>query len=120
MDNLLIRQAAIDHLRAIIDATDENGRYDIGFIDGLEFCIDHLSTMPSVQLDWNEMLVLCDNCGHEIHVKRTDVKPIIKSNRGHWVSDEDGNLKCSECGQSGIGDNYCEHCGADMREDGNG
>ena len=27
---------------------------------------------------------------------------------GHWVVDEDGNIKCSECGYHGVGDNYCE------------
>lgn len=35
---------------------------------------------------------------------------------GHWVVDEDGNIKCSECGHSGVGDNYCERCGAKMNE----
>ena len=43
------RQAAIDHWRSMIDATDEGDRYDIGFDDGLEFCISDLSTMPSAQ-----------------------------------------------------------------------
>ena len=37
--------------------------------------------------------------------------------KGHWIVDEDGNIKCSECGQTCVGDNYCEHCGADMREE---
>ena len=117
MSDLINRQAVIDHLRAIINATDDISGYNVGFIDGLEFCIDHLSTMPSALPDWNEMLVLCDNCGHAIHVKRTDVKPITDRKKGHWVSDENGDIKCSECGRLGVGDNYCEHCGADMREE---
>lgn len=33
---------------------------------------------------------------------------------GHWVVDEDGNIKCSECGHYGVGDDYCERCGAKM------
>ena len=33
---------------------------------------------------------------------------------GHWEVDDDGNVKCSECGYSGVGDNYCERCGAKM------
>lgn len=37
--------------------------------------------------------------------------------KGHWVVDEDGNIECSECGHSGVGDYYCERCGADMREE---
>ena len=48
------RQAAIDHWRAIIDATDESNRYNMGFADGLEFCISDLSTMPSAQTDMSE------------------------------------------------------------------
>ena len=35
---------------------------------------------------------------------------------GHWVVDEDGNIKCSECGHCGVGDNYCERCGAKMED----
>lgn len=35
---------------------------------------------------------------------------------GHWVVDEDGNITCSECGHHGVGDNYCERCGAKMDE----
>lgn len=49
MSDLINRQAAIDHWRSIIDATDGGNRYDIGFNDGLEFCISDLSTMPSAQ-----------------------------------------------------------------------
>ena len=43
-----------------------------------------------------------------------DVAPVV---HGHWVVDEDGNIKCSECGHHGVGDNYCERCGARMDED---
>ena len=49
IDDLISRRAAIDHWRAIIDATDESNRYNMGFIDGLEFCISDLLTMPSAQ-----------------------------------------------------------------------
>lgn len=35
---------------------------------------------------------------------------------GEWVVDEDGNIKCSECGHCGVGDNYCERCGAKMED----
>lgn len=40
-----------------------------------------------------------------------DAEPI---RHGHWVVDEDGNITCSECGHHGVGDNYCERCGAKM------
>lgn len=31
------------------------------------------------------------------------------------ISDEDGNIKCSNCGSSQCWGNYCMDCGADMR-----
>ena len=36
---------------------------------------------------------------------------------GKWISDEDGNICCSVCGRDGVGESFCEHCGADMREE---
>lgn len=40
-----------------------------------------------------------------------DTEPV---RHGKWIVDEDGNIECSECGCHGIGDNYCERCGAKM------
>lgn len=31
-----------------------------------------IKDLPSAQPDWNEMLVICDCCGHAIHVKRKE------------------------------------------------
>ena len=59
--DLIDRQAAIDHWRLIIDATSMDSRYNMGFVDGLEFCINHLSTMPAVQPQPEED---CDTCKH--------------------------------------------------------
>lgn len=36
--------------------------------------------------------------------------------RGKWIVDEDGNIECSVCGHHGVGDLYCERCGAKMDE----
>ena len=54
MDDLT-RQTAINHWRAIIDATDESNKYNMGFVDGIEFCINDLSTMPSAQPEPQEI-----------------------------------------------------------------
>ena len=42
--------------------------------------------------------------------------------RGHWKLQKDGNAICSECGFAQVcawdvegWDNFCHHCGADMR-----
>ena len=32
--------------------------------------IEAIEQLPSVQPDWNEMVVICDCCGHAIQVKR--------------------------------------------------
>ena len=57
-DGSTSKQAAIDHFRLIIDATNTDSRYNMGFVDGLEFCINHLSTMPSVQPE----IIRCKDC----------------------------------------------------------
>lgn len=60
MDDLISRQAVIDlwekyHPTIAVDAM----QYDA-----------ELRQLPSAQPDWNEMIVICDCCGHAIHVKR--------------------------------------------------
>ena len=60
MNDTIYRQAAIDHWRSIIDATDGCDRYDMGFNDGLEFCISDLSTMPTAQQE----IIRCKDCKH--------------------------------------------------------
>ena len=44
---LISRQEAIDHFQSIINATEGNGDYKTGFVDGLNFCIDFLKYLPS-------------------------------------------------------------------------
>ena len=48
-----------------------------------------------------------------------DEQPTIEAEpvrHGHWSVDEDGNIECSVCGTPGVGDNFCERCGAKMDE----
>ena len=44
-----------------------------------------------------------------------DVKPTIYAN---VLVDEDGNIKCSNCGNSECWGNYCMNCGAKMEKRG--
>ena len=47
------------------------------FVYGENVCkavASRLKELPSVEPNWNEMLVICDNCGHAIHVKRIEVE----------------------------------------------
>ena len=58
MSDLRSCREAVDHFQLIIDATNTDSRYNEGFVDGLEFCISHLSTMPSVQPE----IIRCRDC----------------------------------------------------------
>lgn len=99
MSDLIDRQAAIDHWRSIIDATDEGDRYNMGFDDGLEFCISDLSTMLSAE-------------------------PERKT--GQWLQiSPAGIYECSECAQMVMTEDigcykYCHGCGTYMGGDTDG
>lgn len=43
-------------------------------------CVDNA---PTIEPDWTGLMVICDNCGHAIHVKRIDVKPTIEPQK--WI-----------------------------------
>lgn len=66
---------------------------------------------------------MCDECWSEKCERRchewlliNDAPTVDPVKHGRWMVDEDGNIKCSECGHRGVGDNYCERCGAKMDE----
>ena len=54
---------AVEHFRRVIEATENNGAYNEGFIDALEFCIATLSTMPTARTE-SEQFKSCKNCIH--------------------------------------------------------
>lgn len=54
-----------------------------------------------------------DACDAICEAPTVDVRENI---HGMWIHDEDGNIECSVCGHHGVGDLYCERCGAKMDE----
>lgn len=34
--------------------------------------MEQINAMPTIEPDWNELLVICDNCGHAIRFKRVE------------------------------------------------
>jgi len=84
MDDLISRQAAIEHWRLIIDATSTDSGYNMGFVDGLEFCISHLSTMPSAQPEQRYT-------EEELRVFQHGISLSLLSKRSaqHWQYDKD-------------------------------
>lgn len=116
-DDLIYRQAAIDHWRSIIDATNEDSIYNMGFVDGLEFCINHLSTMPSAQSEVTEEEVkeYCHKRCLSIIDSALLKKYASAQKKGHWI-DEGTNYLCSECLKGcWVNSDYCPWCGAYMK-----
>lgn len=70
-----MRMIDADALIEKLDAEPEGGYYSPHDVISL------MMTQPTIELDWTELMVICDNCGHAIHVKRTDAKPIIEPER---------------------------------------
>lgn len=61
---------------------------DTDYDDGEYFAYSkaQIENAPTIELDWTELMVICDNCGHAITVKRTDAKPTIEPERtGKWI-----------------------------------
>ena len=48
--DLISRTETVEHLRRVLEATVPNTDYDEGYIDGIEFGISTVSTMPTIQL----------------------------------------------------------------------
>ena len=96
MDDLIHRQTAIDVLKMgeeflnrALDYTDivgaEREKYEWG-LGLIESYVSDMKELPSVQ-------------------------PLT----AYVISDEDGNIKCSNCGSFECWGNYCMNCGAKMR-----
>ncbi len=96
-----LRQAAIEYFQHIIDATNTDGSYNLGFIDGLEFCINHLSTMPSAQPEQKKGRWL----SHYEYLKRKGYNP--SGLIALWWCDQ-----CERGGEHAT--NFCPNCGAKM------
>lgn len=56
------------HLNAFKEDLCNQGRWKEA--EDYERLIDRFMSFASAQPDWNEMIVICDCCGHAIHVKR--------------------------------------------------
>ena len=95
--DLINRKEVIAHFQRTKEASSTNGQYNEGFVDGLDFCIAFISTLPPAH-----------------------------SKRGQWISRmttkdcEYAGWICSNCsyGTANSGAyfyNYCPNCGAKMR-----
>lgn len=43
---------------------------------------------PTIEQDWNEIMVICDNCGHAVHAKRENCK-VSAQPEPQWISCSD-------------------------------
>jgi hypothetical protein len=97
--DLISRTETVKHLRRVLDATVPITDYDEGYVDGVQFAISTVSTMPPAQPEPKE---------------------------GHWIpvhpiqSDDPGAYMCSKC-KTGMWEirpsayHYCPNCGARMK-----
>ncbi len=139
MDELISRQAAIDALGKESDAifrTKEKGATfpDRAWFDGMAYAESVIRNLPSAQPEYrlDEWCTDCKEYDTEKHccprfnkVIRTtldEMEPERK--RGKWKLLKNGSAICSECGFTQMNtwdldnwDNFCHHCGADMRGD---
>lgn len=58
MIDLISRQAAIERFYRIIEASNTNGDYNEGYVDGMEFCIELIHDLPAVQPE----IIRCRDC----------------------------------------------------------
>lgn len=108
MNDLISRAEVIAHFQRTKEASSTNGQYNEGFVDGLDFCISFISTLPSAEPE-----------------QKTG-KWIIRDNPGTgWYR-----VTCSECGEdvtsvapcigffpdAKVTWDYCPNCGARMDE----
>lgn len=78
--DLIFKKDAIDAILSLQRwVIDNNGEFQpvdaqtMSMIDP-DDAVSAIEDLPSAQPDWNEMMVMCDCCGHAIHVKRIDVE----------------------------------------------
>ena len=60
MGDLISRQTLIEHLRSTIEASSNDGDYNEGFNDGMDFAACFASTLPSAQSE----IIKCKDCIH--------------------------------------------------------
>jgi hypothetical protein len=90
--DLISRMETVEHLRRVLDATVPITDYDSGYVDGVEFGISTVSTMPSVQPEPKEghwVNGCCNKCGGHA--------PFWAMASTYYKSD------------------FCPHCGAKMK-----
>jgi hypothetical protein len=87
--DLIDRQGVIDHLRSITVATSIGNKYNEGFVDGLDFAVEHLKTMPSVQPEpqWIPVTERLPECEQEV---------LICTMKKVYVSRKTGMVWCEE------------------------
>lgn len=52
MSDLISRAEVVGHFQRLKEASETNGQYNEGFVDGLDFCISFISTLPSAESQW--------------------------------------------------------------------
>ena len=98
-DDTISRQAAIDC------------EYQVKIINDIEYVM-----LSEVQMKMRKLpSAQADPCEDAVR-NQPSAEPLT----AYVISDEDGNIKCSNCGGLECWGNYCMNCGAKMRGENNG
>ena len=107
MDDLISRQAAKHALCKAVHKKDElipcENQTCSCLWTGTRVC-DYaraIDDLPSVhpEPDWDEILIICDNCGHAVHAKREDCKVSVQPEEN-----------CDTCKHGYFGSEMCNNC----------
>jgi hypothetical protein len=92
--DLISRTETAEHLRRVLDATVPVSDYDEGYVDGVEFGISTVSTMPTIQPE-----------PHEGEWEQVSAQRYFMSASYFY--------RCSACGVNNVRNtNYCPNCGS--------
>ena len=80
------------------------------------------SAWVKTMADWTELMVICDNCGHAIHVKRTDseqdVVEVVRCKDCKWSEIQGKTTRYYYCDYHEFNPDPNDFCSAGERKDG--
>ena len=103
--DLISRAEVVEHFRRLKEASETNGQYNEGFVDGLDFCITFISTLPSAEPERKTFHVIDKTTGkeadpYEIALNEDWAKSLCYCDMEGFAILEDGTLiLVDECGR---------------------
>ena len=114
-ENCILCQQAADAIEELMRRCEQSAqptqKNDSNALEVLD-CVSRQAAIDAVHRDANPFL--------EYAASQIEQLPSAQPLTAYVISDEDGNIKCSNCGGLECWGNYCMNCGAKMRGENNG